>query len=361
MLVSFLFNQNDILNVLNGSRKNERQKLFKQKNIKEEKEMAENTTDNARFIFSYFRGKGWTAQAICGMLGNMQGESGIIADKDEYGGGGGYGLVQWTPKSNLVNWANANGLNYRSVETQCKRIQWELDNGQQFYATGAYPINFRQFSQSTQSPTYLASAFINNYERPANANQPQRGVWAEEWYRTLNNGTIPPIGDGGKKVTKYFCGINVGTDFTQVQAYRVAINNQWKIDYLDIYYYQKDSNWFIGINNLNFTGDGGVEAYRMAFNNVFGIPFDKITYYSYEEQAWEIGYSGVSLTEYQNLRLRMMAKGLQLREVKIGTNPDRYDVLAINLSFRDIQRYRLQFMSEFADIIVGTRVTYKEM
>lgn len=112
---------------------------------------------------------------------------------------------------------------------------------------------------------------------------------------------------------------------------------------------------------MNFTGDGGVEAYRMAFNNVFGIPFDKITYYSYEEQAWEIGYSGVSLTEYQNLRLRMMAKGLQLREVKIGTNPDRYDVLAINLSFRDIQRYRLQFMSEFADIIVGTRVTYKEM
>ena len=54
MLVSFLFNQNDILNVLNGSRKNERQKLFKQKNIKEEKEMADNTTDNARFIFSYF-------------------------------------------------------------------------------------------------------------------------------------------------------------------------------------------------------------------------------------------------------------------------------------------------------------------
>lgn len=168
-------------------------------------------------------------------------------------------------------------------------------------------------------------------------------------------------GDIAKKVTKYFCGINVGADFKQVQAYRVAINNQWKIDYLDIYYYQEGSSWFIGINNLNFTGDGGVQAYRMAFNSVFAIPFDKITYYSYDEQAWEIGYSGVSLSEYQNLRLRMMAKGLQLREVQTGASPDRYDVMAINLSFRDIQRYRLQFMSEFADIIVGTRVTYNEM
>ena len=167
--------------------------------------------------------------------------------------------------------------------------------------------------------------------------------------------------DIAKKVTKYFGGINVGADFKQVQAYRVAINNQWKIDYLDIYYYQEGSNWFIGIKNLNFTGDGGVQAYRMAFNSVFAIPFDKITYYSYEEQAWEVGYFGVSLTEYQHLRLRMMAKGLQLREIQTGKNPDRYDVVAINLSFRDIQHYRLQFMSEFADIIVGTRVTYKEM
>ncbi|MGX7420083.1 phage tail tip lysozyme [Carnobacterium gallinarum] len=154
--------------------------------------MAENATENAKAVYSFFRGKGWTPQAISGMLGNMQGESGLIADRDEVGGGGGYGLVQWTPKSNLVNWANSNGLNYRTVDTQCRRIQWELENGQQFYATGAYPLNFRQFSQSTQSPTYLAKVFINNYERPANPNQPQRGVWAESWYGILNgSGTIP--------------------------------------------------------------------------------------------------------------------------------------------------------------------------
>ena len=46
-------------------------------------------TSNAKYIYNFFRAKGWTVQAICGMLGNMQGESGIIADIDEISGGGG--------------------------------------------------------------------------------------------------------------------------------------------------------------------------------------------------------------------------------------------------------------------------------
>lgn len=157
--------------------------------------MAENMESNAREIFNFFRAKGWTAQSICGMLGNMQGESGIIADMNEVGGGGGYGLVQWTPKSNLTNWANARGLNYRTVNTQCQRIQWELENGQQFYKTKAYPLTFRQFTQSTESPTYLAKVFINNYERPATTNQPKRWAWAEQWYSKLANGSVTPPQD----------------------------------------------------------------------------------------------------------------------------------------------------------------------
>ncbi|WP_242953842.1 phage tail tip lysozyme, partial [Clostridium sp. BL-8] len=79
--------------------------------------MAENMNDNARYIYSFFKNKGWTSNSICGMLGNMQGESGIIADIDEISGGGGYGLVQWTPKSILTNWASQNGLDYKAVDT----------------------------------------------------------------------------------------------------------------------------------------------------------------------------------------------------------------------------------------------------
>ena len=79
--------------------------------------LSEDPLANAKYIYKFFSNKGWTKNAICGMLGNMQGDSGIIADIEEREGGGGYGLVQWTPKSKLVNWANARGLNYRSVDT----------------------------------------------------------------------------------------------------------------------------------------------------------------------------------------------------------------------------------------------------
>lgn len=152
----------------------------------------EDMTSNARYIYNFFSARGWSTQAICGMLGNMQGESGIKADIDEIGGGGGYGLVQWTPKSKLVNWANARGLNYRSIETQCQRIQWELENGEQFYRTNAYPLTFRQYAVSTSSASYLAQVFINNYERPANPNQPNRWQWATNWYNVFSGITPPP-------------------------------------------------------------------------------------------------------------------------------------------------------------------------
>ena len=119
---------------------------------------SEDMNSNAKYIYNYFRARGWTAQAICGMLGNMQGDSGIIADIEEREGGGGYGLVQWTPKLKLVNWANARELNYRSVDTQCQRIQWELENGLQFIRTNAYPLTFKQYIASTESAAYTGNA-----------------------------------------------------------------------------------------------------------------------------------------------------------------------------------------------------------
>lgn len=145
----------------------------------------EDRDSNAKYIYDFFIARGWTPQAICGMLGNMQGESGIMADIDEISGGGGYGLVQWTPKSKLVNWAKARGLDHRKIETQCQRIQWELENGQQYGSTYAYPMTFKQYASSTKDPSYLAQVFINNYERPFNPNQPSRYAWASRWYNIL--------------------------------------------------------------------------------------------------------------------------------------------------------------------------------
>ena len=68
---------------------------------------------NAKEIYTYLSDKGWTLNAISGLLGNMQREStinpGLWQSLKEGNYSGGYGLVQWTPATKYTNWAKANG------------------------------------------------------------------------------------------------------------------------------------------------------------------------------------------------------------------------------------------------------------
>ena len=70
-------------------------------------------TDNAQYIADYLINKGWTRNAIAGILGNMQRESTLNPGLWEsliYGNmSGGYGLVQWTPATGYTSWADARG------------------------------------------------------------------------------------------------------------------------------------------------------------------------------------------------------------------------------------------------------------
>lgn len=155
-------------------------------------------TSNAQYILDFFMGKGWTKNAVCGMLGNMQSESGInfgiYESLDSSSSTNGFGLVQWTPNTNYFNWANANGYSGDHVNGETNRILWEVANNQQWIPTSTYPMSFTEFTQSTDTAYNLAMAFIANYERPANPDQPIRGTQADTWYNTLTgNGS----GGGG--------------------------------------------------------------------------------------------------------------------------------------------------------------------
>ena len=61
---------------------------------------------------------------------------------------------------------------------------------QQWITKSSYNYSFKEFSQSEDTPYNLALAFLANYERPANPNQPIRGTQAEFWYEFLG-GIIP--------------------------------------------------------------------------------------------------------------------------------------------------------------------------
>ena len=142
-------------------------------------------TSAATEIYNFFKGKGWSKNAICGLLGNIEVETDYTFNPDihAYNGDGGYGLLQWTPGSKLKNWAESNGLNFKTINTQCRRVIYEYDNNLQFYSSKYCSLTFKQYVKSTNSPDNLAECFMHNYEKPNlnYANIPTRRNKAVEW------------------------------------------------------------------------------------------------------------------------------------------------------------------------------------
>lgn len=185
-------------------------------------------TANATYIFDYFTSKGWTKNSICAMLGNMQREStinpGIWQNLDEGNTSLGLGLCQWTPATKLIEWCNSNNLNYLSIDAQCKRIIYELENGLQWIATSDYPESFSEFTQSTKDIEYLVYAFLKNYERAGVEAVSERIDHAEYWFSTLEGGT-----SANAKIIEDAISWAVGIANDDTHGYDQT--NRWGLDY----------------------------------------------------------------------------------------------------------------------------------
>lgn len=140
---------------------------------------------NAHLVYDRLSEAGFTVNAIAAILGNMQSESsinpGIWESLKPFAGG--YGLTQWTPYTKYSDWAGDGWEN--NGDKQCDRIIYEFNNGEQYFPTKDYPLSADEFRTSTNSPQYLATAFLRNYERPKNQNQPKRRTQAAFWYEYL--------------------------------------------------------------------------------------------------------------------------------------------------------------------------------
>mgnify|MGYP003293450709 CR=1 FL=1 len=171
--------------------------------------------NNADIIIAYYRSIGLPDETIAGILGNMQAESTLSPILNERGGGGGYGLVQWTPKSVLIDHANILGLTpYESGDNQIRIIiaetrgvpnsvrEWYTTSGfiSNYYNSGATSdmigITGSDFLSNTMNwtPEKLAIMFMAGYERPSydpNINHYQnRMTYARNWY--IYMGGTPP-------------------------------------------------------------------------------------------------------------------------------------------------------------------------
>lgn len=148
-----------------------------------------------------------TLNAIAGMLGNAQSESTLnpgIWQSLTMNMENGFGFFQWTPAKGYINWCNSNGYDPSHMNSVFLRLDYELEHHIQYYPTSKYPLTFKQFIESTETPEYLAETWLYNYERPEVTPQPQRNTYARNWYNFLGGEEptpptpIPPTPSQGR-------------------------------------------------------------------------------------------------------------------------------------------------------------------
>lgn len=139
--------------------------------------------NNALLAYSYLKAEGWSENACYALLGNMQQESTINPGLYERGGSG-YGLVQWTPKTNYTNWAESNGYDIKDGDPQMKWIVEETVPTGQWIPTSTYNISFADWTtDTTHSLEWMTRAFERNFERSADSESiiRKRISYAEYW------------------------------------------------------------------------------------------------------------------------------------------------------------------------------------
>lgn len=140
--------------------------------------------NNAKIFGDIFIAMGYSINTIAALAGNAQAESTINPGLNEVGGGG-YGLYQWTPKSDLIEACSQLGISpYTDGSIQCRcldgelftlRNQWYTSSAfiRPYYKSGATndmigitPEEFKSNSMGW-NPGKLAILFMAAYERPS--------------------------------------------------------------------------------------------------------------------------------------------------------------------------------------------------
>ena len=171
--------------------------------------------NNCELIYGILDGYGWTLNAVCGVLGNIGAESGYNpwrwqSDNVQLSTGSpwvgkGYGLVQFTASASdtshkYIDNPNAQvmsgyGPNFSdkvgSKNDGNAQLQF-LNQYADYIKTSTYDLTYAEYKRSTQTPEYLAKAWMHNYERPASySTESARASLARYWYTKLN-GVTPP-------------------------------------------------------------------------------------------------------------------------------------------------------------------------
>ena len=200
--------------------------------------ISKDAEDTAMRIWKYFKSKGWSDQAIAGLLGNMYKESRLSslrlqgdlsqdlakskvytekADKDLnfFKHGIGYGLCQWTygaRKENLWKFCHDKGVSVGDTNMQIAFVDYEINNG-------GMSKRFRDILMHSNDINMATAIILKVYEKPARMDDPaelqERARYAHEWYDKMTKkgndssiwSTVSDVGqyvvDKGKQVLQF--------------------------------------------------------------------------------------------------------------------------------------------------------------
>lgn len=173
--------------------------------------------NNATIVINYFRAQGISDLVIAAIMGNMQQESTFEPWLTERGAENpGYGLLQWTPKSDLINACSVLGLTpYTDGDIQLQVIIPEIKNTPQsvaqWYTSTGFITPYYPSGATADMIGITGTQFLNNemgwdldkltlmfmvgYERPSynpSANMiTKRQLYARNWYEFMQ-GIEPP-------------------------------------------------------------------------------------------------------------------------------------------------------------------------
>lgn len=147
----------------------------------------------AKAAYDTFTKLGWTPEAACGGIGNLQYESGghFNVHAQEASGGGGYGLPQFT--GNTLNQAkqisSQQHFNFDSVEGQCQTLVYSIEHSGQWISNDS--VSYDQFKKMNDVEKATV-AFENDYERPSpsarEASKSARIQNAKQWLAAFASG-----------------------------------------------------------------------------------------------------------------------------------------------------------------------------
>ena len=148
-------------------------------------------TSNAAKAWNILRGRGYSAAAAAGILGNLDAESGVNPTILQNGRGPGTGIAQWENPGRwpiLLRWARNSNKNPWAVETQVEFILYDLEGGE---ATTEAIINNRygglaKFKQS-KNVKWATDAFYNSFERGSIHRMEVRYASANKFYSQWAN------------------------------------------------------------------------------------------------------------------------------------------------------------------------------